>query len=203
MLGFNAIGEYALSETGVATGAALAASVPISANLSLGHGVAAGITAGVPVTAEITAEFIEVNIEGDIAAVVPVIASVFTVHGVAAAAVAAVPITAGTSAGHGVAATGAAGVPITASVTALHERFELRGEVRDGGVLVNRRVRAYLRSTGALIAQADTVAGKFQVHAGFAAAECYITPIDLSDTATDWLPPTGNRITSVLAQDAA
>lgn len=72
-----------------------------------------------------------------------------------------------------------------------------------GGVLVNRRVRAYLRETGALLGQADTVAGHFKVHAGFAEAECYATPIDLDADATDWLPPTANRILSVLADDAA
>lgn len=92
---------------------------------------------------------------------------------------------------------------ITGLAPAQHPRHELRGEVRLGGVLVNRRVRAYARDTGALLGEADTVAGKFRVHAGFAAIECYATPIDLSPGATDWLPPTANRILAVLASDTA
>lgn len=84
--------------------------------------------------------------------------------------------------------------------SAIHARYELRGEVREGGVLVNRRVRAYLRSTGALVGEADTVVGKFNVPAT-SAAEHYITPIDLSEFAADWLPPTANRIVPVLAFD--
>lgn len=82
-------------------------------------------------------------------------------------------------------------------------RYELRGEVRLSGVLVNRRVRAYLRSTGALLGEVDTAVGRFCVPVGFAPAECYVIPIDLSEGATDWLPPTANRLLSVLALDTA
>jgi len=49
----------------------------------------------------------------------------------------------------------------------------------------------------------DTVIGKFRLHTGFTPAEHYITPIDLAEGATDWSPPTANRIVSVLALDTA
>lgn len=80
-------------------------------------------------------------------------------------------------------------------------RYVLRGEVRNQGVLVDRRVRAYRRSDGALIAQGDTVAGVFGLHAGFAADEYTVLPIDLASGATDFAPPAANRVVSVLAQD--
>lgn len=80
-------------------------------------------------------------------------------------------------------------------------RYELRGEVRDQGVLVNRRVRAHRRDTGALVAEADTVAGVFVLPAGFAADEYYLVPINLDAGATDFSPPCANRVTSVLAMD--
>lgn len=124
-------------------------------------------------------------------------------HGAAGAGAATIGIAAGGAGAHGVAGAGAAAIPITAAGVAVHQRYELRGEVRLGGVLVNRRVRGYNRDTGELLGQADTVAGKFRVHAGFAAIECYATPIDLSPGATDWLPPTANRILAVLASDTA
>lgn len=105
---------------------------------------------------------------------------------------------------HGVRGTGVGGIWLLAGAGAgVHTRYELRGEVRLGGVLVNRRVRAYLRSSGELLGQADTVAGRFRVHAGFVEAECYVTPIDLDSGAVDWLPPTANRLLPVLADDAA
>lgn len=80
-------------------------------------------------------------------------------------------------------------------------RYELRGEVRDQGVLVNRRVRAYLRETGALVGESDTVAGQFAVPVGFAADEYYVLPIDLGSAAADFSPPCANRVASVLAMD--
>lgn len=81
-------------------------------------------------------------------------------------------------------------------------RYELRGEVRDQGVLVNRRVRAHRRGDGALIAEGDTVAGVFALPVGFAADEYYLVPINLDGAATDFAPPCANRVTSVLAMDA-
>lgn len=122
-------------------------------------------------------------------------------HGVAVSAAAAVDVRATQSVAHGVCGDSAATVALVAAVDITVLRYEVRGEVRDGGVLVNRRVRAYLRSSGALLGENDTVAGRFKVHAGFAAVECYITPIDLSDTASDWLPPTANRVFAALASD--
>lgn len=123
-------------------------------------------------------------------------------HGVASSGSGVIGIAVVGGAAHGVAISGIGVIGIAATGSATHERYELRGEVREGGILVNRRVRAYLRSSGELLGQADTISGKFRVPAGFAAAECYVTPIDMDTGATDWLPPTSNRITSVLAQDA-
>lgn len=82
-------------------------------------------------------------------------------------------------------------------------RYELRGEVRDQGVLVNRRVRAYRRSDGSLVTEADTAAGRFSLPVGFASAEYYVVPINLDPAATDYAPPCANRVTSVLAMDVA
>lgn len=80
-------------------------------------------------------------------------------------------------------------------------RYELRGEIRDQGVLVNRRVRAYRLSDGALAGEADTVGGQFRVHVGFAPALHYIIPLDMTESATDYAPPSANRVMSVLAED--
>ncbi|CAN7366724.1 hypothetical protein LJR118_002179 [Acidovorax sp. LjRoot118] len=109
--------------------------------------------------------------------------------------------------GGGVGAAGASGagagvIPITGAGVALHPRYEVAGVVKLGGILVNRRVRAHLRSSGELVGQADTVAGAFRIHTGFEADEYTVTPIDLSPGATDWLPPAANRVTSTLAVDA-
>jgi len=90
----------------------------------------------------------------------------------------------------------------SASGAGIVERYELKGEVRLSAVLVNRRVRAYRRDTGALINEGDTVAGRFRLHTGFAAAEYYVIPIDLAAGAADWAPPCANRLVSVLAQDS-
>lgn len=82
-------------------------------------------------------------------------------------------------------------------------RYELRGEVRDQGVLVNRRVRAHRRSDGALIAEGDTAAGLFALPVGFASDEYYLVPINLAAGAADFAPPCANRVTSALAMDVA
>ena len=47
------------------------------------------------------------------------------------------------------------------------------------------------------------MAGRYRVHAGFDAGEVYATAIHLDDAATDWLPPTANRLVPVLAEDTA
>jgi hypothetical protein len=158
----------------------LAASIPVSAASDVVHGVALAGVATILVTAELAA-----------------------VHGVSVAAVATIPVTALQSVVHGVALDSIAIIGLTAAADILVERYELRGEVRLSGILVNRRVRAYSRSSGAMLGEADTEIGKFRVQTGFAPVECYITPIDLDSAATDWLPPTANRITSVLALDTA
>lgn len=80
-------------------------------------------------------------------------------------------------------------------------RYELAGVVRDQGVAVDRRVRAYLRSTGALVAEADTVAGAFRLEVGFAPAEHYLVPLDLDTEAADYAPPCANRVVSELVRD--
>lgn len=136
-----------------------------------------------------------------ISAEVPVTADTGVVHGVGLDGVSTIAITATLHADHGVVGTVVATLAVSASVLASVLRYELRGDVRLGGVLVNRRVRAYSRATGELIGQVDTAVGQFAMHTGFAAAECYLTPIDMDDAATDWQPPTANRVMSVLAND--
>lgn len=138
-----------------------------------------------------------------IAATIPVVAAQATAHGTALGSVASVPVTAVQNMLHGVVLEGIASVALSAAASIEVARYEVRGEVRLGGVLVNRRVRAYQRASGALIGEVDTVIGKFALHTGFAPAEHYITPIDLDAGATDWSPPTANRIMSVLALDTA
>lgn len=201
----------------------IAATIPVAAAQSLAHGLALDGVASVPVTAAMGLEYTTVDIDIDVAASVTVTAAANVVQGVAVAGVASIPVTADLSAAHGVSVAAVATVPVTALQSVVHgvaldgiaaislsaasditvERYELRGEVRLSGVLVNRRVRAYLRSSGALLGEADTSVGRFRVHTGFAPVECYVTPIDMSEGATDWLPPTANRITSVLADDTA
>ena len=92
---------------------------------------------------------------------------------------------------------------ITPAITAQHPRYELRGQVRLAGNPVERRVRAYARSTGALLGQGDTTGGFFRIPAGFAEIECTVLPIDLATDATDYEPPTANRVLCVLAEDDA
>lgn len=123
-------------------------------------------------------------------------------HGVSGTCDVTLSIAAAASGAHGVSGTGSATLTVTPAAAGVHTRYELRGEVRQGGILVNRRVRAYLRSTGALVGEGDTVAGLFHLHTGFAEAEHYVVPIHLDATATDWLPPVANRVLSVLAQDS-
>ncbi|MDP4074196.1 hypothetical protein [Acidovorax sp. A1169] len=127
------------------------------------------------------------------------------IHGVAVTGVGAVVLDFAVAAAgaHGVAGAGALSLDFAVACTAVHPRYEVRGVVRTGGVLLNRRVRAYDRDTGALLGQGDTVAGQFRVHAGFAERECCVLPIDLSPGAVDWRPPAANRVLSKLADDTA
>lgn len=138
---------------------------------------------------------------GVAAATLDITAAASGVHGVAGSAGAALDVGAGVIGAHGVAGGGECSVEFTAAAAAVHERYELRGEVRQAGVLVNRHVRAHRRDTGALVGESDTVAGRFHIHTGFAPAEHYIVPVHLDVAATDWTPPVANRVLSVLAQD--
>lgn len=142
------------------------------------------------------------GVAGAVAAGVELDAAAGAAHGIGGTAAADLELTATAAAAHGIAGTTAAVLTLDAATIAVHQRYEVRGEVRQAGVLVNRRVRVYLRDTGALAGEADTVAGKFSVHTGFAAAEHYVVPVHLDEAATDWKPPVANRVVSVLAQDA-
>lgn len=185
MLGFGAISELALGELPGDTSSIPAVEGVGAATLDL-SAAAAGVH----------------GVRGEAVASLDITAAVEAKQGVAGFGTAALGLTAGAQGAHGVAAAGAATVSLAAAADALHLRYHLAGEVRDAGVLVNRRVRAYLRSTGALVAEADTVAGKFDIHAGFAAVEFYTVAIDLDEDATDWRPPIANRVMSELVQDA-
>lgn len=68
-------------------------------------------------------------------------------------------------------------------------RYELRGEVRAQGALVNRRVRVYRRDTGALVAEDDTAGGKVRLPVGLTPMEFYLISLDLDAGATDHSPP--------------
>lgn len=104
---------------------------------------------------------------------------------------------------HGVAGMGAAVLSLVPAGAGLHPRYRLHGQILDGGVAVTavRRVRAHKRSTGAVIGEADTVAGVFDIPVGYALDEFYIVPLDLDSSATDWAPPVANRVLSVLVSD--
>jgi len=102
---------------------------------------------------------------------------------------------------HGRAGTASVVVEFDPLAAGIVSRYELAGEVRKDGILINRMVRAYRRDTGEFVGEAQCVAGKFRVHTGFAAREHYIVPLDMADDAADWSPPVANRIVSELAQD--
>lgn len=141
------------------------------------------------------------GITGTASTVVDPTAAATAEHGIAGTASVTVGVSAGATGAHGIAGPGAATITFTAAAVATHLRYEVKGEVRQGGILVNRRVRAYLRSSGALVGEGDTTFGKFALNTGFAALEHYVVPINLDDAATDWVPPIANRVLSVLAQD--
>lgn len=123
-------------------------------------------------------------------------------HGVGGTASVSVDFPATIAGAHGEAGTCDVSVGFTPAATAIHHRYELAGEVRQSGVLINRRVRAYRRDTGALVGEVDTTLGKFKMTVGFASREHYVVPVNLADDAADWSPPTQNRVVSYLAQDA-
>lgn len=102
---------------------------------------------------------------------------------------------------HGVAGSCECSIGFSVEGEAVHVRYDLKGEVRFGGALVNRRVRAYRRSDGALVAERDTIAGSFVIPVGFVEDEFYILPINMATDADDFAPPCSNRVTSILAMD--
>lgn len=167
------------------------------------HGVA-GAGAGVlGFTGAGSAEHSGAVVEGAGAGVLEFAGAGAAAHGVSAAGAAALAFAGSGAGAHGVAGVGSGVLGFVGSGAALHPRYEVRGEVRIGGVLVNRRVRCYKRATGELTGQADTVVGRYRVHAGFDDAEVYVTAIHLADDAADWVPPTANRLVPVLASDTA
>ncbi len=186
-----------------AIGAAIIGPVTVAGTAA--HGIAAvGAAVIGPVIAAGVAEHTSPEVFAVGAAIIgPVTAAAQAAHGVAAVGAAVIgPVTAVGQGAHGITAVGAAIIgPVVAAGVAHHPRYSLKGEVRDGGVLVNRTVRAYLRSSGALIGEQMTDVGRFDIHAGFAEAEHYLLPIDLSGDAADFMPPAVNRVLSVLAVD--
>lgn len=186
--GTTGTGAGALAFTGAATAA---------------HGVAGAGAGALAFTGSGAAEHTNPGVEGVGAGMLPFTGSGTASHGIAGDAAGALAFTGSGTAAHGIAATGAGAIGFTGACVALHLRYEVRGEVRLSGVLVNRRVRCYKRASGDLVGQADTVAGLYRVPAGFDDGEVYVTAIHLDDAASDWLPPTANRLVPVLASDAA
>ena len=167
------------------------------------HGIAGAGAGALALTGAGTAEHTNLSVEGAGAGTLAFTGAATAAHGIAGAAAGALAFAGAGAAAHGIAATGAGAIGFTGACVAVHLRYEVRGEVRLGGVLVNRRVRCYKRSTGELMGQVDTTAGLYRVHAGFDDAEVYTLAIHLDEAATDWIPPTANRLVPVLAEDAA
>ncbi len=152
---------------------------------------------------EAHAEFTSTLVEANTAFSVDFTPAALAAHGVKGVAAIAVDFVAEATAKHGVKGDAAITVGFTPAASGTVVRYELSGEVRKDGILVNRLVRAYRRDDGSLVGEVATVAGKFKVPAGFVSREHYLVPIDTANDATDWLPPCANRVESVLAQDAA
>lgn len=139
------------------------------------------------------------TISGAFAGAVGVFGEVIGGHGVSGSEVAQILPTGEFVGAAGVAGQAAGAVPIAGAFAGIHYRYAVSGEVREAGVLVNRRVRVYNRTSGALIAEADTASGAFDIHVGFAEVETYIVPIHLDGGAVDFAPPCANRVLAVLA----
>lgn len=208
MLGFSALGEYALNEFPAdgSTSAAVTGTGAVTLDLfadasgtftALAATVGTGAVTLSPVADAQGAQ----GVTGTGAVSITPTVAAGAGHGVAGAGASSVNPSAAAAGGHGIAGAAAATITPTCNAAALHLRYEVRGEVRQGGVLVNRRVRLYRRDTGVMLGEQDTVVGRFAIQAGFAEIEHYIVPIHLDDAATDWTPPVANRVLSVLAQD--
>lgn len=144
------------------------------------------------------------GVTGTVAAVLPITADVAGSVGApvfAATVDAVLPFSADVQALLGSTGTVTAVLSLVAAVQARVPRYVLSGVVKDGDTLVDRRVRVYLRSTGALVAQGDTTGGAFSFAVGDQPDEYMILPVDLSANATDWAPPCANRVLSVLLTD--
>lgn len=139
------------------------------------------------------------QVSGEFVGTVGVYGELVGGHGVAASAVGQVALSGAFAGDVGAAGAFTGSVPLSGAFVGVHPRYEVAGEVRDGGILVNRRVRVYNRATGALINEADTVGGQFAIHTGWSAVETYVLPIHLDSGAVDFAPPCANRVLSVLA----
>ena len=155
------------------------------------------------ITASGSGEFTNVAVDAEGAAEITVVADGQAAHGIAGSGSVSLLLDASSQSVHGIAGAESVTLPITVTGTGLVERYELLGEVRLQGVLVDRVVRAYRRDTGELVGAVNTVSGKFRLHTGFVAHEHYIVPIHDTNDAEDFSPPCANRVLSVLAQDAA
>ena len=166
------------------------------------HGIAGTGAGALAFTGAGAAEHTSAGVEGAGAGALAFTGAATAAHGIAGTAAGALAFTGSGTSAHGIAATGAGAIGFTGACVAAHLRYEVRGEVRLSGVLVNRRVRCYKRSTGELVGHADTVAGLYRVPAGFDDGEVYTMAIHLDEAATDWIPPAANRLVPVLAEDA-
>lgn len=193
--------NFSWAATGVT--ATCAGTLGFSGATTAAHGVAVVAAGALAFTGSATVEHSSAVVECVADGALDFTGAASVAHGVSAQAAGALDFTGAGAAAHGIAATCTGTLGFTGACAALHRRYEVRGEVRLGGVLVNRRVRCSKRATGELMGQADTVAGVYRVHAGFDAAEVYVTAIDMADAATDWIPPTANRLVPVLASDTA
>ena len=168
-------------------------------DLSFQQGVTGEFAGSVAVAGEFAGTITVNQISGEFVGNVGVFGELLGGHGVAASAVGQVDVAGAFAGDVGAAGAFTGSVPLSGAFVGVHPRYEVAGEVRDGGILVNRRVRVYNRATGALIAEADTVGGQFAIHAGWSAVETYVLPIHLDSGAVDFAPPCANRVTSVLA----
>lgn len=80
------------------------------------------------------------------------------------------------------------------------DEYEVAGTVKVSGVLLTspRRVRVHRVSDGALLGQADTVDGLFAINIGPTQEECYVLPIDLGASPSDWAPPCARVMSSLI-----
>lgn len=90
-------------------------------------------------------------------------------------------------------------IPISADMVGAAERYEVVGQVRLNGGLVDRIIRVHSVATGELLGSGMTQGGHFRIHAGFVHQECYILPIDGSVGATDFFPPCSNHVMNIPA----